>query len=52
MIGDDVTVTFLSVKGNQVRIWVDAPRNVTINRHEIYERVRQEETPAKPRYAQ
>ena len=40
MIGDDVTVTVLSVKGNQVRLGIDAPRNVEVHREEIYHRVK------------
>ena len=42
MIGDKVTVTVLGVKGNQVRIGVDAPRDVAVHREEIFERVRRE----------
>ena len=43
MIGHDVTVTVLGVKGNQVRIGVNAPKSVAVHREEIYERIRREE---------
>ena len=46
MIGNDVTVTVLGVKGNQVRVGVNAPRDVAVHREEIFERIRREEQAA------
>ncbi|HEY4367204.1 MAG TPA: carbon storage regulator CsrA [Steroidobacteraceae bacterium] len=46
MIGNDVTVTVLGVKGNQVRVGVNAPKEVAVHREEIYERIKREEQAA------
>jgi carbon storage regulator len=43
MIGNEVTVTVLGVKGNQVRIGVNAPKDVAVHREEIYERIKREQ---------
>lgn len=45
MIGDDVSVTVLGVKGNQIRVGVNAPRHVAVHREEIFERIKREEQP-------
>jgi carbon storage regulator len=43
MVGDEVTVSVLGVKGNQVKIGINAPREVGVHREEIYERIKAEE---------
>jgi carbon storage regulator len=43
MIGNEVTVTVLGVKGNQVRVGVNAPKDVAVHREEIYERIKREQ---------
>lgn len=44
MVGEDVTVTVLGVKGNQVRIGVNAPRDLAVHREEVFERIKRETT--------
>ena len=42
MVGDDVTVTVLGVKGSQVRVGINAPKHIAVHREEIYERIKAE----------
>jgi carbon storage regulator len=46
MIGDEVTITVLGVKGNQVRVGINAPKHVAVHREEIYERIKREQHPS------
>jgi carbon storage regulator len=48
MIGNEVTLTVLGVKGNQVRIGINAPKSVPVHREEIYERIKRELQGADP----
>jgi carbon storage regulator len=43
MIGNDVTVTVLGVKGNQVRVGINAPKDIVVHRQEIYERLKRQQ---------
>ena len=48
MIGSDISITVLGVKGNQVRIGINAPRDVAVHREEIFERIKNEQAAADP----
>lgn len=48
MVGDEVTITVLGVKGNQVRLGINAPKDVAVHREEIYQRIKQEHDDREP----
>jgi carbon storage regulator len=47
-VGDDVTFTVLGVKGNQIRVGIEAPKTVAVHREEIFERIKLEQKPRVP----
>jgi carbon storage regulator len=46
MVGDDITVTIVAVRGRQVRIGINAPRDVSVHREEVHKSIRREQPPA------
>ena len=48
VIGDDIRITVLGARGNQVRMGVNAPKNVTVHREEIYQRIQSEKDSSQP----
>jgi carbon storage regulator len=48
MIGDNITINVLGVKGNQVRLGIDAPKDVPVHREEIFNKILREQTDKKP----
>lgn len=49
MVGDDISLVIVGIRGNQVRIGVDAPKDVSVHREEIYQRIQQEKAIKKER---
>lgn len=52
MIGDDVTVTVLGVKGNQIRLGITAPDDMAVHREEVYDRIHNQGEPERGRHPQ
>jgi carbon storage regulator len=48
MVGDEITITVLGVKGNQVRLGINAPKDVAVHREEIYQRIKHEHGDQEP----
>jgi carbon storage regulator len=48
MIGDDVKISVLGIKGNQIRLGISAPREVAVHREEIFQRIQNEQCPDHP----